>query len=459
DEIRELDDELFRIRGLLLTSKRQDVAARIASLQDLERDREALRKTIDSLAVQEDFPLENLEELNRLVGARESIVERLDEVRAGREASIALLDNAESNRRGFESYAELAASSEAEKITEWFVSYMNLSLQKESLKKKTDRLQNEVGSLSMRVEALSPDLRNPEIDWDSFAREAAEDERIASIESSDLAKEAAGEKSKQGESVRSAFNRRLGAVLLVAMAAAPFAVRRLLHLEGFAEWFEYGFGSLCLLLAVLLWLSASKIYGKGRLAEQKARDLERRQSEVKEHGSIKRKELDRAIANSGFRGLETFLKAARQGEQDRNKLADLTAQLEEAQLQSRRQDTQSEETFLLLKESLARVGLSCSPGNLKSQVDLLRNNLKRFRDLDTEYHRCVQKVEALKKEEKSLEEESRVKNARIESLLEQAGVDTIERFREECAKRQKAKEIIEKEAPRRRICSGPAGQK
>jgi uncharacterized protein YhaN len=206
----------------------------------------------------------------------------------------------------------------------------------------------------------------------------------------------------------------------------------------------------CLLLSAWMWWAAAKIYRGGRAAEQRARALDFERTETQEAGGSKRKELDAAIARSGFRGLDAFLRAARKSEQDRAKLAELRTQLEDVQAQSLRDQSRSDETFKLLKESLTKVGLSCFPGNLKSQVDLLRNNLRRFRELDMQYNRCIQKSDAFGNEVAALEEEYRLKNARIEFLMEKAGVDTIERFRRECAKRQEAKELIEKEASRTR---------
>jgi len=450
DEIRNMDQELFKVRGLLLSARRQDIATRIKSLEDIEGEITDLRKKVDSLGTQEVFPLESLEELDKLVGAGDSIAQRLGEVGAEKEKSLSQLECAASERRELEAYADLATSEESEKITEWFVSHLNLSLQKEKLKKTGIRLRDEADVLKKRLDGLGPCLQNSEIDWDSFAHEAAEDERIASMECSKLSEGLEKEKTFLADAVRTAFNRRVAAVVLIAMASAPFALRHMIRLDGMAEWLQYGFSAGCLLISIWMWWSATRIYRRGRATEQKVRELELKQMEAQEKGGVKRKELDNAIANSGFRSLDAFIKAARKSEQDRMKMAGLIAQLEDVDQQNRRHQSQSDETFRLLKDSLAKVGLSCTPGSLKSQVDLLRGNLRRFHELDVQYHRCIQNVDSLKKEEAALVEESGRKNTRIEFLLEQAGVDTPERFREECSKRRKVKELVEKEASRTR---------
>jgi hypothetical protein len=449
-EVRRLQRDLSNTRVSLLSARRRDTSARIESLEEIDRDIAALREKIESLGAREDFPVDCLEELNQLVGARDSIARHLREIRAEKETALSQLVRAESERQELAAYASLSESTESEKITEWFVSYLSLSLQKDGLNKTSDRLRGEADILEKRLGKLCPALKNPETDWQQFARESAEAEQIASRECAMLAENAVREKSKLAEAERKAFNRRLIAVALIASAAAPFALRYFAGLEGLAGWFEYGFGAGCLALSAWLWVAAAKSAIKGREAEQKVRALEREQVEIREEGGIKRRDLDEVIADSGFKGLEDFLEADKRSGQDRQKLADLSARLKEAELQSRQHQVQSEETFRMLKTGLAKAGLSCSPGNLKFQIDILRNNLRRFRELDGQYGRSMQKSDSLKAEEIVLDGEYGLKCSRIQSLLDRAGVDTPEKFREECSKRQKSIELLEKEASRTR---------
>jgi len=445
-EVRQLDDKLSRIQISLLQARHRDVAAKIESLEDIDKDISVFREKIESLGAREDFPVEHLEELNQLVGARDGIAQRLEEVRAEKEESLSQLSLAESELQELDTYAPLAETAESEKITEWFVSYLSLTLQKDGLKKTSDRLRSEADVVEKRLSRLVPALKSVENDWQGFAREAAEDEQVASQRCSVLVDHAAKEKSKLADGVRTAFNRRLIAVVLLLAAVAPSTLRYLTGFEGITGWYEYGLASSLLGLSICMWVIAAKSAKKGRDAEQKVRALELEQVEIRKQGGVKRKELDEVIANSGFQGMDDFLAAAKRSEQDRLKMADLEARLQETELQNQQQQEQSDETYRLLKDSLAKAGLSCSPGNLKFQIDILRTNLRRFRELDAQYNRCIHKTDSLKTKERGLEEDSDQKCSRIQSLLDQAGVDTAEKFREECLKRQKSVELIDKEA-------------
>lgn len=445
-EVQRLDREVSRIRISLLEARHRDMAARIESLEDIDRDVSSLREKIETLGAREDFPTGRLEELNQLVGARDRIEERLGEVRAKKEESLSQLTLAESDRRELDAYASLSESEESERITELFVSYMSLTLQKDRLKKTFDHLRNETEVLEKRAGRLCPALRNPETDWQSFAREAAEDERIASQKCSVLAENAVRERTKLADGVRTAFNRRLVAVLLLITAALPLVVGYSTGFEALTGLVGYGIAAGALIFSIWLWLTAGKSADKGREAKQRILALELEQDEVRKEGAVKRKELDAVIVNSGFQGLDDFLAAAKGSEQDRLRQADLKTRLREVELQNHQQQEQSEETFRMLKDSLAKVGLSCSPGNLKFQIDTLRNNLRRFRELDAQYSRCRHETDSLAVEERRLEEEYGRKCSQIKSLLDQAGVDTPQRFKEECSKRKNSIELSEKVA-------------
>ena len=163
------------------------------------------------------------------------------------------------------------------------------------------------------------------------------------------------------------------------------------------------------------------------------------------------------MADSGFHKIDDFLAAAKQSEQDRQKLADLQARLAESENQRHRLEEQSAELYQLLKDGLAKAGLSCSPGSLKFQIDALRANLRRFRELDANYSHCVQKDDSLKSREAELTDEYDLKCARIQWLLDEAQVDTPEKFREECAKKRRLLDLLEKEASRKREFQRLAG--
>ena len=126
-------------------------------------------------------------------------------------------------------------------------------------------------------------------------------------------------------------------------------------------------------------------------------------------------------------------------------------------MQRQRLEEQSSELYQLLKDGLARVGLSCSPGSLKFQIDALRANLRRFRELDAGYGNSVQKADSLKSREAELTDEYDLKCARLQWLLDEAHVGTPEIFREECARKQRLLDLLEKETSRKREFQRLAG--
>ena len=204
-------------------------------------------------------------------------------------------------------------------------------------------------------------------------------------------------------------------------------------------------------------VAAAKSAKAGANSKQLLDDLERDLSSIRSEGGKKREQFNAVMADSGFHKVDDFLAAAKQSEQDRQKLADLQARLAESESQRHRLEDQSAELYQLLKDGLAKAGLSCSPGSLKFQIDALRANLRRFRELDANYSHCVQKDESLRSREAELTDEHDLKCARIQWLLDEAQVDTPERFREECAKKRRLLDLLEKEASRKREFQRLAG--
>ena len=75
----------------------------------MDRELNAVRMEMDTLGARADFPSESLEELNQLVGARDSIAKHLGEIRAEKDTALSRLAKAESDRQGLAAYAPLAA--------------------------------------------------------------------------------------------------------------------------------------------------------------------------------------------------------------------------------------------------------------------------------------------------------------------------------------------------------------
>ncbi len=448
-EITGLERELSAARANLLNARRREIAGKVKLLEEIENDIQTLRTEIESLGARTDFPADRLEELNQLIGACESLAKPMSEVRAEKEEALARMARAGSELQELAAYAPLAASPEADKITEWFVTYLSLFLQKDGTQKTLTRLQNEADSLQMRLAEAASALHAPDVDWQRIAREAVEAEQIASQNCAALAENMALEKSNISAATRAAWNRRIAAAAALILAAAPSSMR---IFGGFAvsPESEIALAAAFAVLAAILFAFASKCAKAGRNAKQILQNLEAARVNLLDEGSKKRRELSRVMADSGFASLDDFLEAAKKIEHDRQKLSEIRARHAEAENQRDRLQTQSDEVYQRLKEALAKVGLPCSPGSLKFQIDALRNNLRRFRELDANYSSWVQRSSVLKSRDEELAEEYRRKCVQIESLLAQAQVDTPERFREECHKRQRLVELLEREASRTR---------
>ena len=450
EEITQTERELAKIRFALLSARRREMAVRIHSLEEIENDLRILRSEIESLDARIDFPAERLEELNQLTGAKESIAKHLNEVRSEKANAQAALSHAETERRELETYNALAASPEGEKITEWFVTYLTVTLQKDGLQKTLLRLQNESEVLQKRLNERHPVLANPEADWQRLAREAAEDEQLATQNVAALAGNIAQENARLASVRRSIFNRKILAGILLAIGAAPMIWGMSAGSPIVPQSVSIGILiGLAAASGILLVLAAKSAKAKSQI-EQSLNTQDVEIKNIREKGGEKRNTLNSVMTDSGFRELESFLAAAKQCEQDRQKLADLQSQVSEAENQAKRLQEQLDEFYQMLKASLAKVGLQCSPGNLKFQIDIFRSNLRRFRELDTRYENCAQKAHSLTIEDSSLTAEYNEKCSRVDSLMELAQVETPEEFRSECGKRQKLIELLDREASRNR---------
>jgi uncharacterized protein YhaN len=162
---------------------------------------------------------------------------------------------------------------------------------------------------------------------------------------------------------------------------------------------------------------------------------------------------------AGFKGLDEFLATAKKTEQDRQKLSDLQTRLAEAEQQIGKLQSHTAEIYQTLKEALAQVGLSCSPGNLKFQIDIFRANLRRFRELESACSNCLKIFEALKDKEAAWTDDYHQICSRIQDCLDHAQVRTPEEFRSECRKKQRLLELTEKESSRNREFQRLAGDK
>jgi DNA repair exonuclease SbcCD ATPase subunit len=449
-QIAKLEQELLRTQGGLLRARRHELAARIDSLEEVQSELNNLRSAIESLGGRADFPAERLGELDQLLGARDSLAKHLSEIRAEKETVLVQLSSADSQRQELAAYAPLATGNGAEKITEWFVNYLSISLQKDGLQKTRRRLGEEAGVIEKRLSELSSIFSNPGDDWERVARETAEDEQIAAEKSAAVLGRIAVEKSSLATQNRTTLRRSILARVLLVLSVGIPVTRYFTGFNHFAPWLDIGLAAACVGVAVLLFLAASRSAKAARSVKAMLTSLDAELTTIREEGGKKRKSFNEAMKNSGFQKVDDFLAAARRSDQDRQKLAELQSRLAETEHQGERLQEQSEELYQRLKEELGKAGLSCSPGSLKFQIDLLRANLRKFRELDAGYAACVGKADSLKSREMELAEEHSLKCSRIQSLLEEAQVGNPEAFREECSKRQRLLELLEKESSRAR---------
>ncbi|HTY64952.1 MAG TPA: AAA family ATPase [Acidobacteriota bacterium] len=456
-EIARLEQGLSISRRELLSARRRESAEKVRALEEIDSELSALRMEIESLGARADFPSGGLEEINRLVGARDSIAKHLAEIRAEKGVAMTRLSRAESERRGLAAYASFVASPEAEQITEWFVNYLSISLQKDGLQKTAGRLQSEAETLEKRLDKLGPALMDPDADWQRLAREAAEDEQVAAQNGAILAESIARENLRFAAASRRALFLRIAGATLILFGAASVGFR---SIPGFNLWSPaagIGIGAGLAAVAAILLVAAAKSAKAGADSRQMLGNLEAESRSIRSEGGKKRREFNEVMADSGFHKVDDFLAAAKQSEQDRQKLADLQMHLADSENQRQQLEEKSAELYQLLKDGLAKVGLSCSPGSLNFQIDAFRANLRRFRDLDANYSACVQKADALKSRESELSDEHESKCAGIQRLLDEAQVETPERFREECTKKQRLIDLLEKETSRIREFQRLAG--
>ncbi len=449
-EIARLEQDLQALRSSLLRARRQEMSARIESMEGIQNELTLLRSTIESLGGRVDFPADRLGELDQLLGARDSIAKHLGEIRVEKEAAQTQLDAARSQRESLSAYAPMAAGADAEKITEWFVSYLSISLQKDGLQKTQNRLNDEAIILEKRLSELSPAFSNQGNDWERMAREAAEDEQLVAQNSAALNARILAEKANLAAAEKTTRSRRiLGCALLLLAGALP-ASRVIAGYNRYAPWLDAGVALVIGAAAIICFAAASRSVKVLRSQAAMLRTLDFELDNLREEGSKKRSTFNEAMRTSGFQKADDFLSAARRSDQDRQKLADLRIRLKEAEQQREHLQEQLLELYQKLKDGLGKAGISCSPGNLKFQIDLFRANLRRFRELDAGYASCAEKTESLRSKYDELAEEHSRKCSRIAELLEQAQVRDPVQFREACVKRLKLLELLDREASRNR---------
>ncbi len=458
-EVARLEEEMRVAQSELVSARLRETAEKVRQLDELEAEVVSLRRDIDSSEGRQEFPAQYLEELNEIVGAVESLGGRLAENRTGLEAAQNRLQTAQAEREEMGTYANLAGSADTDKVTEWFVKYLNTCVHRDSAQRSVSQFREEIIELRRQLDQLGPAFEDPKTDWQHRAMEAAEEERKGSSETLDYAEKINRQKaallSAQAQSAR---YRAFGIISIVAVVCVLGA------------WLGLGTERLPTMIALVLatifavapipLLQAAA--SASREKDAKARiiaTLQAEQTRLREESQKPRKEIDKAMKATGLSSVEEFLTAAKQAEQWRQRVVDLEVRARESEQERDRFAAECTELYTRLQDLLARAGLSCSPATLKSRVDLFRASLKEFRVRDGGYRDCLQEVESLRAQADLLNREADDKNARIQTILREAAVESVEAFREGCRLRLRLQELLERESSRSRELQRLTGSK
>ncbi len=446
EEVSRLEREHAAAKKTALTARLRDAESRVRALENLDRELASLRIELEPLRACTSFPAQHLEELHQLVGARGSLERNLADVRSRLAAVQEQAHRAELERQQVEAYGSI----NSEKISNWFLHYLSLTVKRDEAFKSLAQSREEAQALEGSLGRLGPALRNPDIDWQRKAREAAEEERAATERVGRLGEKVTAVNSQLSSARRRRSQRVLWGYLAVLLALAPLAARYLWEPEALPLLPALGLGALFGALAVASFLSAARTRPVLERSTREIKSLQEEQARVRDEGQKTRRELQQLYQDLGYDSLENFLEDAKRAEQYRQRFADLSDRAAEQDGQREKLHAECSEVFTNITEALGRVGLSCSPGNIKNQIDVMRSNVRRFRDLDLAWRRLVEQTAALQAEEASLSSDLSAKTTREQAILLEAGVESPEEFREGCSRRQRALELSEKEASRAR---------
>ncbi len=449
-EANRLEGELSVVKCAVAHALWREASHKVRVMEEIEAELGQLRAELESVAGDPSFPVHRLEELDQLSGAREGLEQRLTEVRLEIEEALGRLRRAEAERRKLADYESVSASPEAEKITEWFVNYLGLSLQKDHAQKSLNNLRGEQDSLQRALQAFGPVLSSSEEDWERKARETSDAERDSSQKTAVLLEKISQEKTVLAQIGASRKNRCILGGIAVFVTAFPWILGVLPIPVQIPPPLGLVLSVIFAALAAYVFHGASKLRVLQLQTEQRLKDYTAQQTVLQEQIRKVQEEMRRAITGSGFETLGDFLEAAKRSRQIRQDIVHLTARVAEDEQRLTRVQAEAAKVYTSLKDSLAKTGLSCSPANLRSQIDVLRANLRNFRETDAQYRGFVQNVEALRAKEAQLGREAEQKDSSILEILVSAGVDSPQAFREGCRKRQRTLELAEREAARKR---------
>jgi hypothetical protein len=445
NEIKRLERDLLAAARAVLEARFREAQLQVRTLLEIDTDVLNLDNEIQSLGADPEFPVHHLEALNRLAADKDNADRRLEELRIQKQEAESRSEQCAAELRKLAAYGVLHASVEPEKITEWFVRYLSLSRQRDEVQRAAHNLMDEANALEHRILVLSPVLQKAEIDWERKARQAAEEQHAATQQSMALAESVAQGKAEHTRASKIAKRQAMLAVLAflgaLAMAAVDFAEQLRI---------EYGLGAAAVLAVLCAGLCFMALRSR-RTAERSKRALESVEGTLtglRDQAQSAQNELQRAATESGFSSIEDFLAAARQATLDRQRLVDMAPRIQEAEEQCTRLQLDADEIFAHLKECLTRAGISCAPGNLKSPVDTLRANMRRYAELLANQRRLAQDGDALRADEVSVAARASQIGSSIQAVLAEGGVNSPDEFRKSCQDCLRLHELRAKKASR-----------
>ncbi|HYK87392.1 MAG TPA: hypothetical protein VE398_01385, partial [Acidobacteriota bacterium] len=444
EEVERLQREHAAARKTVLTARFREAENRILALENLDHELTSLGAEIEPLRAYAAFPARYLEELHQLVGASSSLDRSLADVRTRLKTVEEQMRRAEQERRQVEAFGSI----DAEKVSNWFLQYLSLAVKRDEAQKSLGQIQDEAKALERSLGQLGPALRQADVDWQRKAREAAEEERAASENSTRLGEKIPNLRAQLLLVRARRYRRILSGCAAVGLALLPLVLGQIRGATPLLP--ALGVSAVFAAVALALFLSCGRL---GRDLDRIGREIksvQEAQVRMREEGKKTGRELQRAYQDLGYSSLEEFLDAAKRAEQCRQQFADLSARAKEKERQRDQFQTECSEFLSRIADALSPVGLSCSPGNIKNQIDVMRASVRRFRELDASWRVLVEQRTSLQAEETRLAEELSAKTARAQAILSEAAVRSLEEFRESCAKHRRGTELIEREASRGR---------
>ncbi len=449
-EVAAHETKLRKARAALARARWREAAGEVRLLEELVSEMESTRREVESSPGRIDFPDQYLEEVNEASGVLKSLGQRLEDI--GKEIAIADagLKRAASARETLAGYGALLASGEADKVSGWFVGYLRLATYRDEAQRLIGRQREEMRETREKLGRLGTAFADPSIDWQARAMEAAERERKGAEEILQISDKITAQKSILARWSTKARRLRLAGILTAAAAVVLLAAWILAGQGILPSWVVLGLTALLAAGSVSFLVAASSA---GRMEKEIVHAIaifEAARSHVREESQKPQIDIETSMREAGFDSMDEFLASAKQVDQRRQKAADLEARIQEMEGQRDSLAAECTELFGKLQVLLAQAGLSVTPGVVKAQVDIFRENLRKFRDLDESYRQSLQKLEALQAQEAELRREAAEKEQRLSLILAEAGVESPEKYREGCESRRRLIDLNEREAARLR---------